>query len=81
MINVYVEIIGWVAALLILGAYFLNMYGFWKTTSFLYILFNLVGGIFFVINTFFHKAYPSMVVNIIWALIAIAAFFKKDKSA
>jgi hypothetical protein len=81
MINIYVEIIGWVAALLILGAYFLNMYGFWKTTSFLYILFNLVGGIFFVINTFFHKAYPSMVVNIIWALIAIAAFFKKDKSA
>lgn len=79
-INIYIETIGWVGSVLIVTAYFLNMYGYWKSTSLLYILFNLTGGLFFVINTFFHQAYPSMIVNIIWVMIAIAAFFKKEQT-
>jgi uncharacterized protein with PQ loop repeat len=77
--NIFIEIIGWIGAVLIVGAYSLNIYGVWKTRSMAYILSNLFGGIFFVLNTFVHKAYPSMIVNIIWVLIAVAAFFKKDK--
>jgi hypothetical protein len=79
--NVLIEIIGWIGAVLIVGAYCLNMYGYWKSGSPLYIGCNLIGGFFFVINTFVHKAYPSMIVNIIWVFIAVAAIFKKSKPA
>jgi hypothetical protein len=41
---------------------------------------NLLGGIFFTINTLVHQAYPSMIVNIIWVIIAVAALFKKEKN-
>lgn len=77
--NILVEAIGWVGAVLIVGAYSFNIYGIWKTSSRLYILCNLAGGVFFVINTFVHKAFPSMIVNIIWVLIAVSALFKKNK--
>ena len=75
----FVEIIGWIGAVLIVGAYFLNINGRLKSSSALYIISNLVGGIFFTINTLVHHAYPSMIVNIIWVFIAVAALLKKDK--
>ena len=76
--NYFVEIIGWIGAVLIVGAYFFNINGKLKSNSPVYILSNLLGGIFFTINTLIHKAYPSMIVNIIWVIIAVAALFKKD---
>lgn len=78
--NYFVEIIGWIGAVLIIGAYYLNINGKLKSSSVLYILSNLIGGIFFTINTLVHQAYPSMIVNIIWVIIAVAALFKKDKN-
>ncbi len=77
--NYFFEIIGWIGAVLIVGAYFFNINGKWKSTSGVYIISNLFGGIFFTINTLVHQAYPSMIVNIIWVFIAIAALFKKEK--
>jgi DNA integrity scanning protein DisA with diadenylate cyclase activity len=77
--NLFVEIIGWVGAVLITGSYFLNINGKIKSSSTLYIASNLLGGIFFTINTLVHQAYPSMIVNIIWVFIAVAALFKNGK--
>lgn len=77
--NYFVEIIGWIGAVLIVGAYFLNINGRLKSSSGIYILSNLFGGIFFTVNTLVHQAYPSMIVNIIWVFIAIAALFKKNR--
>ncbi len=77
--NYFVETIGWIGAVLIVGAYFLNITGRLKSSSAVYIVSNLLGGIFFTVNTLVHHAYPSMIVNIIWVLIAIAALLKKDK--
>jgi hypothetical protein len=79
--NLLIEIIGWLAAVLIVGAYFFNINGQLKSSSAIYIISNLLGGIFFTINTFFHGAYPSMIVNIIWVIIAIAAILKNAKSS
>jgi len=76
--SLLIEILGWLASVLIVGAYYLNIQGKIAATSRLYILFNLLGGIFFVVNTFYHRAYPSMAVNIIWALIAVSSILKKD---
>ena len=79
--NYFVEIIGWIGAVLIVGAYSLNITGKLKSSSALYIISNLVGGIFFTVNTLVHHAYPSMIVNIIWVFIAVVALLKKDKPA
>jgi hypothetical protein len=74
-----IEIIGWIGAVLIVGAYYFNINGKLKSSSLTYIVSNLVGGIFFIVNTFVHQAYPSMIVNIIWVIIAIAAILKKNR--
>lgn len=72
-----IEIIGWIGAVLLVGAYFFNINGKLKSTSTTYIICNLLGGVFFAINTWAHKAYPSVLVNVIWVVIAIAAIAKK----
>ena len=77
--DIFIEVIGWIGAVLIVGAYSLNINGKLSSRSVIYIISNLVGGIFFTINTLVHHAYPSMLVNIIWVVIAIAALMKKDK--
>ncbi len=78
--NQFIEIIGWIGAILITGSYFLNINGKLKSTSFVYILCNLLGGIFFTLNTLVHKAYPSMIVNIIWVIIALGALYNRNKT-
>ena len=78
--NMLVEILGWIGSVLIVGSYALNITGRLATTSKFYVLANIIGGLFFVVNTYFHQAYPSMLVNIIWVIIAIVMLSKKDKN-
>ena len=75
--NTLVEIVGWIASVLIVGSYALNITGKLAAENKWYIFANMIGGLFFVINTYFHQAYPSMVVNLIWVVIAIAMIAKK----
>jgi hypothetical protein len=75
-----VEILGWIGSVLIVGSYALNITGRLAATHKLYVLANIIGGLFFVVNTYFHQAYPSMMVNIIWVIIAIVMLSKKDKN-
>ena len=78
--NTLVEILGWMGSVLIVGSYALNITGRLAATHKLYVLANIIGGLFFVVNTYFHQAYPSMMVNIIWVIIAIVMLSKKDKN-
>ena len=80
MYEIFVETIGWIASILIVGAFALNSFGKIPATSKLYQLVNLVGGIFFIVNTVYHKAYPSAVVNVVWVIIAVSALIKLKKS-
>lgn len=75
--EILIEVLGYVAFVLILAAYALNIKGKVHSSSPLYVWFNLVGGFFFAINTYYHGAYPSAILNVIWVLIAVSAFFKK----
>jgi hypothetical protein len=77
--NILIECLGWIASVLIVGSYALNITGRLQAESKWYILANIIGGFFFVINTYFHQAYPSMVVNFIWVIIAIVMIAKKKK--
>lgn len=79
MYEIFVETIGWIASILIVGAFALNSFGKIPATSKLYQLANLVGGIFFIVNTVYHKAYPSAVVNVVWVIIALSALLKLRK--
>jgi hypothetical protein len=74
--NVPIEILGWIASILIVGSYALNISGKLAATSKWYVWANIIGGLFFVVNTYYHQAFPSMVVNFIWVIIAIVMVFK-----
>ncbi|MEO7311169.1 MAG: hypothetical protein ABIX01_12280 [Chitinophagaceae bacterium] len=76
-VAIAIEVLGWMGSVLIVTAYYFNIRGKWLSTSPVYIWFNMVGGLFFVVNTWYHHAFPSAVVNIIWVLIAFTAIVKK----
>ena len=75
--SILIEVLGWIASVLIVGSYALNITGRLAANSKLYVIANIVGGLFFVVNTYYHQAYPSMMVNIIWVIIAIVMLTKK----
>lgn len=79
--EIVIETLGWIASVLIVGSYALNITGRLAAESKWYVWANILGGLFFVINTYFHQAYPSMVVNIVWVIIAIIMISKKKKDA
>lgn len=72
----FVEIVGWIAALLVLGAYILVTMGRITGISPLFQWMNAVGSAFFVLNTWWHGAIPSMVLNLIWCAIALSALWR-----
>lgn len=78
--GILIEMLGWIASVLIVGSYALNITGKLPASSKIYILANIIGGILFVVNTYFHKAYPSMFVNVVWVIIAIYMISKKKKN-
>ncbi|NCW12959.1 MAG: hypothetical protein EBV82_07290 [Chitinophagia bacterium] len=77
--TVLIEILGWIASILIVGSYALNITGRLSAKSKTYVTANIIGGIFFVINTYYHQAYPSMLVNVIWVIIALVMLLKKKE--
>lgn len=75
--NLFIEMLGWIASVLIVGSYALNITGKLPASSKIYVLANIIGGILFVVNTYYHQAYPSMFVNVVWVIIAIYMISKK----
>lgn len=71
--ELWVDILGWMGAVLILTAYALISFRKIEGGSFRYQLLNIFGSIFLVVNTFYYGAIPSTLVNIIWAIIAFGA--------
>ena len=79
--EIIIETIGWAGSLLILTAYFLNMQLKVLATSPFYIWANLAGGFCFIINTYYHHAFPSMALNVVWVLIAVISLLKTKKES
>ena len=73
--TVVIEIVGWVAALLILGAYALLTAEKVTARSPLYQWLNVAGAIGFVVNSGWNGALPSAVLNVIWAGIGVFALW------
>jgi hypothetical protein len=71
-----VEIVGWIGAVLVLGAYVLVSTGKLTGRSPVFQSMNAVGAAFFVLNTWWHGAMPSMVLNVIWSVIGFVALWR-----
>lgn len=69
----FVEIVGWTGAVLVLGGYLGVSSGRLTGGSPVFQWMNAVGAAFFVVNTWWHGAIPSMVLNIIWSVVGFAA--------
>ncbi len=74
-IDIY-SIIGWAGMALIIVAYFLLFLKKLKSISKIYNLMNLLGGAGLIVSTFVTKSWPSMALNIIWAVIAFFSIFQ-----
>ncbi|HEX8931891.1 MAG TPA: hypothetical protein VF810_01925 [Patescibacteria group bacterium] len=71
-----IEIIGWIGTISILLAYFLVSIKKLNANSKEFQLLNLFGSLGIIVNTWYHKAIPSVVLNAVWLLIAIYALLK-----
>jgi len=72
-LKIFLEACGWLAALLILGSYFLLSLGKMQPSSRLYQWMNFLGGLGFVINCSWKGAWPSVALNVVWMGIAVYA--------
>jgi hypothetical protein len=76
MIDLLVEVAGWIGAVMILGAYLLLSAGKVGAHSLIYHWMNVVGAVGFVINASWHGAIPSAAVNVIWVVIGGFALWR-----
>lgn len=72
-----IDAIGWLGSILVVIAYAMNMYGKLRSDSRQYYILNIAGSAGLIVNTLYHHAIPSAVVNIIWVGIALAAILSK----
>ncbi len=71
--EIWIDILGWIGAALILTGYALISFRRVEGNSFSYQLLNIFGSVLLAVNTLYYGAIPSSLVNIIWAIIAIFA--------
>ena len=83
MINItyiVIDTIGWIGSVLVVVAYAMNMFGKLASDSPAYFLMNIFGSGCLILNTIYHHAIPSAVVNIIWIFLAFFALLKKRRT-
>ena len=75
-LELLIDIIGWIGSVAVIAAYGLNSYQKIKSDSYLFLILNLVGGIFLIIYTYYLKTYASTFINVVWVIVAIPALIK-----
>jgi len=80
MDNLYIELIGWTGAALMLWAYIALVLKKFRSTSKSYFFLNFVGAMFLVINCFYNRAIPSVTTNVIWVCFAAYGFSKVKRN-
>ena len=75
MVNDAIEIVGWVAAALLLSAYVLLTAGRLTSRSRLYQWLNVFAGAGLIVNSGWNGAYPSVFINEVWMAVALYGEF------
>ena len=73
------DIVGWIGAGLVIVAYFLVSTKKLLPTSIIYQLMNLFGAIGVGINVFIKESYPSLLIQLMWVLIALYGLYKAKR--
>lgn len=79
----WVELVGFVGAVLILFGFYRTSIGQWKTDSFWYELDNLVGSILLTAYHILTKTYVVLILNVLWAIVAfrgITAYIERKNN-
>jgi hypothetical protein len=77
--NILIEAVGWVGALLILASYALLSSGRLDGRSRAYQLLNFFGALGFVVNSGWNGAWPSAVLNIVWMGIGVVTLARMGR--
>ncbi len=67
------DAVGWVGAVILLVAYGLLSFHYISSKHPGYQVANIAGSVLLAINTFYHGAYPSTIVNVVWLVIGALA--------
>ncbi|WP_342587713.1 CBU_0592 family membrane protein [Allosphingosinicella vermicomposti] len=84
MADILVEVAGWAGALLILAAYLLLTAGRLHGSSPVYQGMNVLGAAGFIVNSAWHGAMPSAILNVVWmgiGLTALARIVRKERAS
>src|SRR5258708_37638663 len=71
LMDIIIQICGWVGTVLIVGAYFLNSRGYVRAQSKGYQLMNLAGSVGVFVNVWHQRAWPAVALQVTWAIIAL----------
>ncbi len=71
MTTLLIEIIGWLAAAIILASYILLSLGRLEARGYVYQWMNVIGAGGFVLNSGYNGAMPSAGLNVVWALMGV----------
>jgi hypothetical protein len=80
-LKTFIDTAGWIAALLILGAYGLLSAGKIQARSRVYQVMNIVGAVGFIINCAWNGAWPSVALNVVWMGIGFYALRRNYRAA
>lgn len=70
------KVIGWLGVSAILAAYISLNFGYLYPKSLTYLLLNIAGSLCIVVDASHQKDYPPVVLNIIWAVVAVFSIIK-----
>jgi hypothetical protein len=75
-VSMLVDFAGWVGAVLILAGYGLLTAGKLTSRDAAYQWMNVVGAVGFIVNSAWHAAWPSAILNVIWVGIGVVALVR-----
>ena len=78
--KLFVEIVGWIGATLIIAAYALLSAGKLAGDSRTYHVMNIFGAIGFIVNSGWNGALPSAALNVVWLGIGGYALLKRRRT-
>ncbi|MFK7889078.1 MAG: hypothetical protein AB8G16_19640 [Gammaproteobacteria bacterium] len=72
MTDLYMDMIGWIGAVLLLAPYLLLSLGKMEGRSTPYQALNVAGSAALIANSAYYGAFPSAAVNVVWIIIGTA---------
>jgi len=79
--NLLFDGLGWVGAACVLVPYAMVSTGRMAGTTAAFRSLNAAGALLLFLNTWYHKAYPSAIVNVIWIAIGLYALTRRARPA